>query len=103
MEPEIQEAIDREAEAHQPNASADVLASWIGKPVKFADPWGKTFDAFITCCFSVGPDEKPMCVNLVYVSDDVSETDQYGRQIKRYTSVMRRGEFTAHGMWFENV
>lgn len=101
MDELVQKAIDTEAKVHQPNRSQDILDSWIGKSVKFADPWGVTHEAFITYCFSVGDDDKPMCVNLVYVSDDNDKTDQYGRQITRHTSVMRRNEFTAHGIWFE--
>lgn len=101
MEPEVKEAIDREAEVHQPNRPQSDLDSWIGKPILFADPWGVEHMAFITYCFSVGKDDFPMCVNLVYVSKDGAKTDQYGRQVERYTSVMRRGEFSAHGMWFE--
>jgi hypothetical protein len=100
MEPEVQEAINREAEVHQPNRPPDVLSSWIGKPVSFADPWGKLHEAFITYCFSVGEDDEPMCINVVFVSQDAAKTDQYGRQVERYTSVMRRGEFSTHGMWF---
>lgn len=67
----------------------------IGDTVIFTDPTGKDFNALLTAVWGEG--ESPS-VNLVYVSNDAGEHDQYGRQIKRNTSVVHESNQAAHGM-----
>jgi hypothetical protein len=40
-------------------------------------------------------------LNLVFVSDKDSEVDQYGRQIKRETSVVAEKNQAAHGRFWK--
>lgn len=88
-------------EAHKANATKEELDSWVGRPVIYADPVGKKHHGLITACWSVRQDNKPWCVNLVYVSSDPNKTDQYGRQIERHaTSVLRYHQGLPHGNWF---
>lgn len=68
----------------------------IGDTVVFTDPTGRDFNALLTAVHG-GNVESPS-VNLVYVSDDAGEYDQYGRQIKRNTSVVHETNQAAHGM-----
>lgn len=37
----------------------------------------------------------PECINVVYVSEDTTKTDSYGRQIERATSVQLKSGVTA--------
>lgn len=53
----------------------------LGGTVIYTDPRGVDHEALVTAVWS------EMCVNVVYVSNDESERDDYGRQIKRETSV----------------
>lgn len=49
--------------------------------------------------------EAPLVVpslNVVYVSDDESQKDSYGRQIARATSVPPRSAQSAHGYYWRN-
>jgi hypothetical protein len=39
-------------------------------------------------------------INLVYVSSDETQTDPYGRQIVRASSVSADGPHTAHGRFY---
>ncbi len=41
------------------------------------------------------------CVNLIYVSRNVQETDQYGRQIKRASSVVHKSCQESHGNYWQ--
>jgi len=64
----------------------------VGKHVEFYDPTGKVHDALITAVWGT------RCINLVYVVDDESQTDNYGRKTnKQYTSVMHGSDQQAHG------
>lgn len=77
----------------------------IGDCVVFVDPVGVEHLAFVTEVWDGGnPDANPNAsVNLVYVSDDVAERDQYGRQIKRNTSVVHATNQYAHGMYWREA
>lgn len=72
----------------------------IGDYVKYVDQFGKEHDALVTAIWGI---DSPMkSLNLVYVVDDETKTDQYGRQIERFTSVVHRDNQAAHGRyWFE--
>lgn len=71
----------------------------IGDAVTFVDPTGKHFNAVCTANWDSG-NEFPS-INVVYVSGDESETDSYGRQIKRSTSVVHQSKQAAHGNYWE--
>lgn len=74
----------------------------IGTRVVYFDEHSKQHDALLT---AVHGQQLGVCaVNLVYVSDDAGEHDQYGRQIKRASSVSAKNpdypEATAHGRYY---
>lgn len=73
----------------------------IGEAVVFVDPIGRSHDAIVTHTFSqtTNPEERPS-VNLVYVTEDETAVDQYGRQIERKTSVVHRSNQYANGMYW---
>lgn len=78
----------------------------IGQSVEFVDSVGKSHIALVTTVFTSGHpgDDGPNpSVNLVYVSDDESQTDQYGRQIARRTSVVHESNQYAHGMFWREI
>lgn len=66
----------------------------VGEYVIFTDPKGVDHDALVTVVHG------PYCINLVRLSDNENETDQYGRQIKRENSVSVSSAHTAHGYYF---
>lgn len=70
----------------------------IGDTVIFTDPTGKDFNALVTTVWDGDGSVENPSVNLVYVSGDAGEHDQYGRQIKRNTSVVHESNQAAHGM-----
>jgi hypothetical protein len=75
----------------------------IGDVVEFIDPVGASHKALVTTVFTSGHpgDDGPSpSVNLVFVSDDESKSDQYGRQIERNTSVVHESNQYAHGMFW---
>jgi len=69
----------------------------IADAVLFVDPHGQEHDALVTAVH--GTDEYPS-INLVFGTLDDALTDQYGRQISRYTSVVHRSKQAAHGMYW---
>ena len=77
----------------------------IGDPIVFVDPVGDSHNAVVTTLFDNNdPERYPNpSVNLVYVSKDANETDQYGRQIKRNTSVVHKSNQFAHGMYWRRL
>jgi hypothetical protein len=78
----------------------------IGDTVEFVDPYAKPHKALVTTVFQSGHpgDDGPKpSVNLVYVSDDDSQTDQYGRQIARKTSVVHESHQAAHGLFWRDL
>lgn len=79
----------------------DKRLDWIGSICNFTDPVGKKHGALITAVHVLDEDDRPVNVNVVIVSDDQKETDQYGRQIVRFSSVVRYDPDTsAHGRYF---
>ena len=40
------------------------------------------------------------CINVVYLSDDETKSDSWGRQTERASSVQRQSEVTAQGRYF---
>jgi hypothetical protein len=71
----------------------------IGSEITYTDPRGRKHRALVTANWGI--DTPVKAVNLVYVSDDEGETDQYGRQIKRDTSVPHKDSQAAHGRYWE--
>lgn len=67
----------------------------IGEHVVYCDPKGVDHDAL--CTIDWGG-----CINVVYVSDDESKQDQYGRQIERNATSVTDGdnESAAHGRYW---
>jgi hypothetical protein len=72
----------------------------IGDTVVYVDEVGQAHNALITANFmgAAAPDPS---LNLVFVSDKDSEVDQYGRQIKRETSVVAEKNQAAHGRFWK--
>ena len=66
----------------------------VGDHVIWVDPVGRQFNALVTAVWS------QTCINVVFVSNDESKTDSYGRQIERETSVCNRLSTTVHGRYF---
>jgi len=71
----------------------------VGSAVTYVDPRGQARDAVVTAVWGT-PEERP-AINVVFVSDDESRHDVYGRQIERATSVVHRTMQPAPGnFWF---
>jgi hypothetical protein len=73
----------------------------IGDAVRYYDGHGKKHSAIVTQVWGCPAGATEPSLNLVYVSPEESETDQYGRQIKRNTSVVHRDSQGAHGCYWE--
>lgn len=75
----------------------------IGDAVTYVDQYGHEHPALVTTLFDNGrPDEYPTpSANVLYVSDSESEVDQYGRQVKRETSVVNEANQSAHGRYWK--
>lgn len=69
----------------------------IGDSVTYYDEFGVPHQAVLTQVWGTDP---KCAVNLVYVSSDSNETDQYGRQIKRECSVVHKDNQGAHGRYW---
>lgn len=69
----------------------------IGDSVVFHDESGSSMNALVCCIHTLAP---YYCVNLVLLSDNPAEQDQYGRQIRRRSSVYHRSAVHAHGMYW---
>lgn len=67
----------------------------VGQLVTYHDPHGKAHPALVT---NVGYDSPTTWLNVVYVNDDETQRDDYGRKLCRATSVSHH---SAHGdkMW----
>lgn len=87
--------------AEEAKKKQEEMDRWIGLPVEYVDEYRNFHIALITKCWSVQEDDTPKYINLVYVSEDESKTDQYGRQIQHSTSVYRKDEFNAAGRHFD--
>jgi len=71
--------------------------------VIFHDSKGKSHNALVQC---VHGDEVQFnngfvpCINVIYISDDESRQDTYGRQFERETSLVHACNQAAHGMYW---
>lgn len=81
-----------------------------GSSVVFVDSVGDEHQALVTNCFGLNgqvdwDDEtrRGSACNVVWVSDSPNETDTYGAQIKRQTSVPGHNPLSAHGMYWKPV
>ena len=74
----------------------------IGAHVSFVDEYAVAHHAICTQVWDAGDPEKypTPAINLLFVSDDESQTDQYGRQIVRKTSVVHHSQQSAHGFYY---
>jgi hypothetical protein len=68
-----------------------------GDVVTYVDEVGKSHQALVTI---VHGNTAESCINVVYVSDDDTKRDSYGRQVERASSVQKQSEYTAHGRYF---
>lgn len=66
----------------------------VGETVIYHDPHNKPHNALVTAVWGV------TCINLLYVSDNPAETDQYGRQLKRVSSNSHKSLNTAPGNYW---
>lgn len=66
----------------------------VGESIIWHDSRGKAHNALVTSVHGEN------CVNLVYVSDNEREHDQYGRQTKRDCSVVHKSITEAHGNYW---
>lgn len=71
----------------------------IGSVIEYVDPTGHSHNAIVTQVWGGAMDS----LNLVYVSDNEAETDQYGRQIARDTSVVAEKHQSAHGRFWREL
>lgn len=70
----------------------------IGNHVRFVDEDHQEHNALVTAVHG-NPNDNPT-INLLYVSSDESQYDQYGRQIIRKSSVPHQSRTTANGyLW----
>lgn len=70
----------------------------VGQVVVYVDEHSVSHDALITSVWGEKVGEN--AINVIYVSGDNSQHDQYGRQIARATSVSFEGPHTAHGRFY---
>jgi len=66
----------------------------VGGVVVYHDPHGNPSDALVTAVWSA------TCINLIIVSRDDKKTDEYGRQIERYTSMSHKNTMKVHGFYW---
>lgn len=69
----------------------------IGDVVTYKDEHGVDHNALVTI---VHGNTSESCINVVYMSEDETQHDSWGRQIARASSVQKKSEFTAHGRYF---
>jgi hypothetical protein len=72
-------------------------AKWTRPEHYTEDEWDERKQAL------VGTPHTNPSINLVFVSDDDSQSDPYGRQIARQTSVCHKNSQPAHGMYWMNT
>lgn len=71
----------------------------VGGSVTFVDAYAVPHEALVTAVW--GSPESLPAINVVYVSEDESRTDQYGRQTVHNTSVVHESKQSAHGMFWK--
>lgn len=69
----------------------------VGDVVVYHDPRGEAHNALVTCVHNRAP---YYCVNLVLVSGNEDDRDQYGRQTRRVTSVLHGSNMGVHGNYW---
>jgi hypothetical protein len=79
---------------------SEVKQPVIGQHVVFTDAHGMGHPALLTAVHGTATSGWNPAVNLVFVTEDTSKTDPYGRQIERHTSVVHRMQQSAHGMFW---
>lgn len=73
----------------------------VGDHIKFVDEHLQAHDALVTCVWPGMGGECPPGCNLLFVCANEGQTDQYGRQIERRTSVAHKDGNGAPGWcWF---
>lgn len=71
----------------------------VGSAIVYMDPYRKPHAALVTTVWGPSVGGQPGC-NLLWVVDDVTKTDNYGRQIERATSqVHLSGQPAKAGCW----
>jgi len=77
----------------------------IGDAVVYVDEFGQERPALVTNNWGTSeydPEKGGGAINVVFVSNNSSETDSYGRQTKHETSVVHRAQQSAPGKyWFQ--
>jgi hypothetical protein len=88
---------------------SEILSYEPGDRIVYVDEVGEPHNAIVTCWWKDvdhyrggGKDGEPGC-NLVFVSDDDSKRDPYGRQIERRTSVVHREFQPAPGNYWQRA
>ena len=71
-----------------------------GSVVEYVDERGKPHAALVTADWGVGSPDDDKSVNVVWVVGDESQTDSYGRQIARATSVVNEARQAAPGLYW---
>jgi hypothetical protein len=66
----------------------------VGDVVMYHDSLGVAHNALVTAVWS------ETCINVVFISDDESRRDSYGRQIERQTSLLHAPAQPAFGMYW---
>lgn len=66
----------------------------IGDTVTYKDELGADHNALVNAVHS------QECINVVYLSEDETKRDSWGRQTEHQSSVQRQGPHTAHGRYF---
>jgi hypothetical protein len=70
----------------------------VGDAVKVTDETGHQHDGLITAYFG---GERFGAANVMFVSDDPTKTDPYGRQVERLSSTAHKSGTTAPGRFWE--
>ncbi len=73
-------------------------APQIGELVTFVDQRGRARPALVTANHE--PHRHDGSINVVFVSDDETRHDDYGRQTERETSVVHKGNQGAPGFYW---
>jgi len=71
----------------------------LGGFVTYVDSSGQEQFALVTAIHG-SPENNPS-INVIFVSDDETKTDAYGRQIERETSVVHESDQGAHGNFWK--
>lgn len=75
----------------------------IGQAVIYVDSRGRERPALVTNVWDNMSGTGHPGTNVVFVNDDVDQTDSYGRKIERSTSVVHQSNQPAHGNFWKEV